>query len=265
MAAARSLRPRVALARPRRRRDIVTPEGVALPVDLADRGERAGAVLIDLIIIVVALVILWLALWAALSGGRFTENSGWGLAFALVASFALRSFYFTLFELRWQGRTPGKRLLRLRVIDRRGGRLRSDAVFARNLMREVELFLPISLMIAGAPGGGWGTLLALVWVFVFVLLPFFNKDRMRAGDIVGGTWVIAAPKSVLLPDVAAEPAPAYRFHPRAARCLRHLRATDVGGRAPSARPARPPSAECRRPPHPAQDRLDRGVGLGRVP
>ena len=211
MAAARSLRPRVALARPRRRRDIVTPEGVALPVDLADRGERAGAVLIDLIIIVVALVILWLALWAALSGGRFTENSGWGLAFALVASFALRSFYFTLFELRWQGRTPGKRLLRLRVIDRRGGRLRSDAVFARNLMREVELFLPISLMIAGAPGGGWGTLLALVWVFVFVLLPFFNKDRMRAGDIVGGTWVIAAPKSVLLPDVAAEPAPAYRF------------------------------------------------------
>ena len=211
MAAARSLRARARLARSRRLRDIVTPEGVALPVDLADRGERAAAVLIDLIIIVVALVVLWLALWAALSGGRFTETSGWGLAFALVASFALRSFYFTLFELRWQGRTPGKRLMALRVIDRRGGRLRSDAVFARNLMREVELFLPISLLIAGGSGGGWVTILTLIWVFIFVLMPFFNKDRMRAGDIVGGTWVIAAPKSVLLPDVAAAPAADYQF------------------------------------------------------
>ena len=210
LATAHSLRARVGLARPRRRRDIVTPESVALPVDLADRGERAAAVLIDLLIIVAALVGLWLALWAVLRGGDIAQPSGWGLAFALVASFALRSFYFTLFELRWQGRTPGKRLLGLRVIDRRGGRLRSDAVFARNLMREVELFLPISVLIGGGPGG-WATLLTLVWVFVFVLLPFFNKDRMRAGDIVGGTWVIAAPKSLLLRDVAAGPASASPF------------------------------------------------------
>ena len=209
MAATRSLRSRVGLARPRRRREIVTPEGVALPVDLADRGERAAAVLIDLIIIVAALLVFWLVLWLAL-GGEDTAPSGWGLAFALVVSFALRSFYFTFFELRWHGRTPGKRLLRLRVIDRRGGRLRSDAVFARNLMREVELFLPISLLIAGESlgGGGWVALLTLVWVFIFVLMPFFNAERMRAGDVVGGTWVIAAPKSVLLPDVAAAPAAA---------------------------------------------------------
>ena len=209
MAATRSLRSRVPFARPRRRREIVTPEGVALPVDLADRGERAAAVLIDLIIIVAALLVFWLALWLAL-GGEDTAPSGWGLAFALVVSFALRSFYFTFFELRWHGRTPGKRLLRLRVIDRRGGRLRSDAVFARNLMREVELFLPISLLIAGESlgGDGWVALLTLVWVFIFVLMPFFNAERMRAGDIVGGTWVIAAPKSVLLPDVAAAPAAA---------------------------------------------------------
>jgi len=159
-----------ARARPRLRRDIVTPEGVALPVDLADRGERAAAVLIDLIIIVAALVALWLALWPIQNAGAFTTPSGWGLAFALVASFALRSFYFMLFELRWQGRTPGKHLLRIRFIDRKGGHLRSDAVFARNLMREVELFLPISLLIAGGFGGGWFLLLSLVWVFILFRL-----------------------------------------------------------------------------------------------
>ena len=65
---------------------------------------------------------------------------------ALLLSFALRSFYFIFFELRWQGATPGKRALGLRVIDRKGGRLKPEAVFARNLMREVEMFLPISLL-----------------------------------------------------------------------------------------------------------------------
>ena len=185
----------------RRRREIITPEGVPLPVDLADRGDRAAAVVIDLIIMFGAIVVL--VLLAALGFGGFSM-SGWGLAFVLLISFALRSFYFIFFELRWKGSTPGKRILGLRVIDRAGGPLRSDAVFARNLMREVELFIPLSLLAAGDQIGSetWVVLLTLVWVSIFVLMPFFNKDRMRAGDIVGGTWVVTAPKSVLLPDMA---------------------------------------------------------------
>ena len=190
----------------KRRREIVTPEGVALPVDLADRGERAGAVLIDLMIIygsiLVVAFVIFLVFFAALSFGKI------GIALILLISFFARNFYFIYFELMWQGVTPGKRALGLRVIDRNGGRLTPDAVFARNLMREIEIFIPISLVLSGGQGDGspWVTVLSLAWISVFVFLPFFNRDRLRAGDIVGGTWVISQPKTVLLPDVAGAPA-----------------------------------------------------------
>ena len=199
-----------------RRRYIVTPEGLTVPVDLADRGERAGALVIDLLIVGTTIVVLFLLVLAAAAGWRL---SGWQASFFLVASFALRTFYFIVFELHWQGTTPGKRLLKLRVIDRAGGPLRSDAVFARNLMREVEVYMPASLILAApAQGlGGWVVLLSLVWIGIFVFMPYFNRDRLRVGDIVGGTWVIAEPKTVLLPDMAAATTdaegspPAYRF------------------------------------------------------
>ncbi len=183
------------------RREIITPEGVPLRLDLAQRGERAAAVIIDLLIVFG--IIFVPTLLVAVASADFSL-SGWGLAFVLLISFAVRSFYFIFFELRWHGTTPGKRALGLRVIDRAGGRLRSDAVFARNLMREVELFIPLSLLASGDQIGSaaWVVVLTLVWTSVFTLMPFFNKDRMRVGDIIGGTWVISAPKSVLLPDMA---------------------------------------------------------------
>jgi len=123
---------------------------------------------------------------------------------AMLLWFALRSFYFIALELRWQGKTVGKRALGLRVIDRSGGRLGADAVFARNLMREVEVFIPISLLFFGGEAGveTWIQLCSIVWVGVFVFLPMFNKDRLRAGDIVAGTWVVAAQRAALLPDMA---------------------------------------------------------------
>ena len=181
-----------------RRREIVTPEGVAFPVRLADRSERLGAVLIDLLIIFGSLILIFTV-------GLFgMTQAAWLLPLVILASFAVRSFYFIAFELRWQGRTPGKRLVGLRVIDRHGGPLRPDAIFARNLMREIELFMPATLLLLGERGGveGWFTVLVLIWLAVFVLMPFFNRDRMRVGDLIAGTWVIVAPRTQLLQDLA---------------------------------------------------------------
>jgi uncharacterized RDD family membrane protein YckC len=188
-----------AMARGERR--IVTPEGVPLIFRLAERGERAAAVLIDLVIMFVGIAAVVLAFVFGLS---WIGVSGVAIGLIILISFLIRSFYFIYFELRWQGQTPGKRALGIRVIDRKGGYLRPDAVFARNLLREVELFLPITLLnLPGDGSSGWITLLTLGWVGILLLLPFFNKDRLRAGDMVAGTWVIAAPKALLLSDVAA--------------------------------------------------------------
>lgn len=187
-------------ARRRGERRLLTPEGVPLNFQLAERGERAAAVLIDLVIMFTAIAALVLAFFFSLS---WIGINGVFIGLTILISFLIRSFYFIYFELRWQGQTPGKRALGIRVIDRRGGYLRPDSVFARNLLREVELFLPMTvLFLPGEGSQGWFKLLTLVWVGIFLLLPFFNKDRLRAGDIVAGTWVISAPKALLLSDVA---------------------------------------------------------------
>jgi uncharacterized RDD family membrane protein YckC len=183
-------------------RRVLTPEGVPLIFQLAERGERAAAVLIDLVVMGLAMLAFFLAIGF---GFNWLGVPTLGFGLIILSAFFIRSFYFIYFELRWQGQTPGKRALGIRVMDRKGGYLRPDSVFARNLLREVELFLPLSLMATSGIGGSSGlvSLLSLGWVAIFLLLPFFNKDRLRAGDLVAGTWVIAAPKSLLLGDVAA--------------------------------------------------------------
>ena len=188
-----------------RQRTILTPEGVALMLRRAGVTERFIALVIDLVIVVVLLLALGIAIAVVAQALHMpVAFAQWGIATVLVASFLLRTFYFSAFELRWQGRTPGKRLLRIRVIDRQGRPLTAGAIFARNLAREAELFLPLSLLTAanGLEVDGWIRLATLVWLGLFFAMPLFNRDRLRVGDMIGGTMVVANPKAVLLDDMA---------------------------------------------------------------
>lgn len=194
-----------------RMRAVVTPEGVAVSVRLASVGERATALVLDLLILFATLIVVAIATF--ISGGHVGRTAG------ILLMFFLRVFYFAGFELAWNGRTPGKRMASLRVINRRGGTLTPAAVIGRNLMREVELFLPLSLALAGdaaIAAGPWTWIATLTWVGALAALPLFNRDHLRAGDMVAGTWVVVEPKPVLLPDLAAArsavyAAPAYVF------------------------------------------------------
>jgi uncharacterized RDD family membrane protein YckC len=187
-----------------RRREVVTPEGVPLRFELAGVGDRAAAFLLDGLIIVAAAVgsMLFLLILFAATGGAAVG------VLLLLTFFFLRNLYFTFFESLWRGSTPGKRLLGLRVIDRNGGPLTAEAVFARNLMREVETFIPLLVLLAPSavwPGvPGWTQLLAAVWLVLLALLPFFNRDRLRAGDLLGGTLVVRAPRVLLLDDLSGQ-------------------------------------------------------------
>src|SRR5688572_6713735 len=81
---------------------ILTPEGVELRVEVAERGERAGAFLIDALFIT-------LAVTAIVVGSLFLAAilRECAVAIGLVAFFLVRTFYFSFFELAWRGRTPG--------------------------------------------------------------------------------------------------------------------------------------------------------------
>ena len=203
----------------KRTRSLVTPEGLALPLTIASRGSRAGALMLDLTLIVVSLVGLVILLSAVGIGvlSADTDEPGPALELVLVLLllllFFMRYGYFLYFELGPRGATPGKRALGIRVAARGGGRLTAEAVIARNLMRDVEVFIPLLFLVTGEAQGvtGWAT---GIWLAVFVLFPFFNKDNLRAGDLVAGTWVVEAERRVLPQAMSVReeaPAQSYRF------------------------------------------------------
>ena len=198
----------------RRARSLVTPEGVDLKLRLGDAGERAAALLIDLLIMVAALIAFGLLAGLAMIGSKGKGGEVIGTV-AVLVFFVLRNLYFVLFELTPGAATPGKRAMGLRVAARNGGRLTADAIFARNAMREIELYLPISfLLVQGDQVGAWISLAGLLWCAVFLLFPLFNRDRLRVGDLVAGTWVVKAPTRKLAPDLVETSRPAverFRF------------------------------------------------------
>ncbi len=176
---------------------MVTPEGVPLCFEIASVIDRYLAFCIDLIIIgVVALCGLLLM--------RFDGASG--TIVVLLVLFCARNGYFIFFEHRWRGSTPGKRLRGLRVVDATGGQLEMESVVVRNLTREAELMLPLTIVVApeffwpAAPP--WVRFMALTWPILFGCIIFLNRYKRRFGDLIAGTLVVRSPLVKLLADLA---------------------------------------------------------------
>ena len=196
-------------------RGFVTPEGVDLRLQLGQAGQRAAAFLLDALIMIAALVALTLLLLFGLfaTGGKAPEVT---VIVWLVGFFALRNTYFIVFEMGARAATPGKRALGLRVVARDGGRLTGDAVIARNAMREIEVYLPLSFLAYQAGAGqadAWTALFGLGWTGIFLFFPLFNRDRLRVGDLLAGTWVVRVARRDLgldlMDDAAADAVPLF--------------------------------------------------------
>ncbi|WP_067734705.1 RDD family protein [Novosphingobium naphthalenivorans] len=196
------------LRRSGRDRTLVTPEGIALPVAVAGRGARFGALVLDLLIILVLMLGSTIALLSiaggAVSAGQAMRSgsaAGHALQFLLIVwiviMFLFRNAYFLFFELGPRGATPGKRLMGIRIAARDGGRLTADMVIARNLLRDIELFLPIVFLMSGGADSGWAWLAATGWFLIFMLFPLFNRDGLRTGDVIAGSWVLERPRQKL--------------------------------------------------------------------
>ncbi len=183
------------------RRTFVTPEGVDLRLELGNGGARAAAFMIDMALLLLILTLLTLAAAFLMAGG--IQNAFVTILW-LVGFFVLRNGWFTLFEMGGRGATPGKRLLGLRVVARDGARLTAGAVIARNAMREIEVFLPLSFLAAQAAqnmADGFLILFGLSWSGIFLFFPLFNRDRLRVGDLIAGTWVVNTVRGALADDL----------------------------------------------------------------
>lgn len=182
-------------------RKLITPEGIDLQVQLSDVGARIGAYILDQLIINFGLI----AAFFVIIWGGVDSSPEIVITIFILLNFFVRNFYYMFFEMGPKAATPGKRISKIRVASRTQARLTANAVFARNALREIEINLPLSfLFMSGDSVGGWIALLGLIWSGIFLFFPLFNKDRLRAGDLIAGTWVIRAPKPILAKDLAAE-------------------------------------------------------------
>jgi uncharacterized RDD family membrane protein YckC len=191
----------------RTRRSLITPEGIDLSLKLADAGQRMSAFLLDFLIMLAVLIgASLILLLAGITGGMWAAQAA-GIIW-LIGFFLLRNCYFIIMEMGPRAATYGKRILGLRVVARNGGRLTADAVIARNLMREIEVYLPLSFLAVNANEGladTAATIFGLAWACIFLFFPLFNRDRLRVGDLLAGTWVINTPKRGLSFDLVRAP------------------------------------------------------------
>lgn len=208
-------------------RSVITPEGVDLKLRLATAGERAGAFVVDVLIMLAVLIAISIVVGLTVLQSRGKGAEIYAVIW-LLAFFFLRNAYFIAFELGGRAATPGKRMMGLRVAARGGGRLNAESVFARNAMRELEVFLPLSFLAANAhDSDAWTVLFGLLWSGIFLLFPLFNRDRLRVGDLVAGTWVVKAPRAKLMPDLSAHGRGALSDAPRLAFSQAQLQAYGV--------------------------------------
>ena len=188
-----------------KRRTFITPEGVDLSLEIASAGLRFGALILDILLMIVILVVVTFLLGylGITSGG---ESAGWMMIIWMLGFFLLRNFWFVLFELGPRAATPGKRAVGIRVVARDGGRLTVPAVIARNLVREGEIFLPLAFLFGASLDDSISTamsLLGILWTLGLGLFLLFNRDRMRLGDLIGGTWVVNARRKKMVEDVGS--------------------------------------------------------------
>ncbi len=168
-------------------REVVTPEGVALHLPAAGPVPRALAWTIDLALRLGVLMLVG-------SGLALLGAAGQGLY--LMATFLVFWAYPILFEALWNGQTPGKKALSLRVVASDGAPVGWLPAITRNLLRTVDM-LPFGYAV------GLVTSLA-------------DAHGRRLGDLVAGTLVVhdarerdaaAAPiNAVLAPALALQPA-----------------------------------------------------------
>jgi uncharacterized RDD family membrane protein YckC len=152
--------------------NIDTPELVSIELPLAGIGSRFIAILVDSLILGAAVILLiFLGVFIITALGNFGEKSAsWGIGILLLILFLLFWGYFALFETFNNGRTPGKRVAKIRVIHQSGRGINFAEALARNLVRIID-YMP----------GFYGVGIAAM---------FMSRQSQRLGDMVAGTLVV---------------------------------------------------------------------------
>jgi len=158
--------------------DIVTPENITFQYQLAGPFQRLPAFAIDLVIRLAILLMIGMGL------SLFIPFSpGLAAATFLLLYFVLDWFYGGFFETIFNGQTPGKRIVGIRVLTIDGQPINGLQAVLRNILRTVDIFPLVPPMIP--------------FFLVGIAVPMLNRRFQRLGDLACGTMVVAELKSWL--------------------------------------------------------------------
>jgi uncharacterized RDD family membrane protein YckC len=156
------------------RTELELPEEINLQVELANVGSRTLAILVDIALGALVLFVVYaltLLLAHDVADDWLTKFSSNALRILLILLiFGFQWCYFNLFEWIWNGQTPGKRLLNLRVIKVDGSPVSGIDVLLRNLSRPIDTLGPMGL--------------------IGLLMIFVSRKAQRLGDLMARTLVI---------------------------------------------------------------------------
>jgi uncharacterized RDD family membrane protein YckC len=120
---------------------IETPEQMPLQLEVAGIGSRFLAIAIDTMIQIAVGLAAVLVLFL-IGAGRMAQIApdfvNWYLGAMIVLAFLLLYGYYAIFEVLWNGQTPGKRIIGIRVVKDTGRPLTAGETIGRNLMRVVD-------------------------------------------------------------------------------------------------------------------------------
>lgn len=178
---------------------VVTPENIAFNYQVAGPFRRLIAFLLDLAIRFIIAMIFYIALMVV---GFTTAIVSAGLEDLLLGLFLLSLFFFNWlymagFEYWWNGTTPGKWVMNLRVTTDEGEPINLFQAAVRNIFRYVDMWPVYPLPFAQMREEMTAEPIVLTFLFALVV-PIFNQRFQRIGDLVAGTMVVIEDRSWLM-------------------------------------------------------------------
>lgn len=189
--------------------DIETPELVVVTYTIAGLGSRIAAGLIDTVCTLLAMLAVVLLAVFALPGASGVVPGGnfaWMVGLFILVQFAVIWGYHVAFEVLADGRTPGKRLIGLRVVLDGGYSVTFTASMLRNILRAVDMLPPVSYLVGMIAVG-------------------LSSRGKRLGDHAAGTIVVREALGTIVPP--APPAAAEAGEERTDRPLRTVLTDDA--------------------------------------
>lgn len=174
---------------------MTTPENIAISYELAGLGSRFLAAMLDgLVILVIQLGLIFLAMIASMAGATLATLGFWDrfssvftasvVALVILLAFASLLGYPLLFEIIWNGQTPGKRMTGIRVVRDDGSPVTPLATVIRNVVRLAD-FLPAYYVIG-------------------VVVMLVDRKARRLGDMAAGTICVKERPDMIPDDLTAD-------------------------------------------------------------